>query len=102
MLDDVAATTISFATKVFGTQPVPINAWVGYERSIITMHAHPFENLYVIASGLNPFVLQPPCEATFLPNPNLQCVRCMEIGATEEDGHVVDSVDDATVLAPNI
>lgn len=49
-----------------------VNIWVGDERSVTSMHADPFENIYAVVKGCKSFVLRPPSDAAILPKPHLQ------------------------------
>lgn len=80
LLDDVDEDTIRFAKAAFGSEPSAINIWVGDGRSVTTMHADPFENLYAVVTGTKVFDLRPPCDAAFLPKPSLGRVRWVPSG----------------------
>lgn len=75
LLDDVDVGTIEFARTAFGAQPSAVNLWVGDGRSVTTMHADPYENVYAVVAGRKMFELRPPCDAAFLPKPVLKTVR---------------------------
>ena len=59
--------SFSFAEEAFGTGPPDaINAWIGNERSVSSMHKDHYENLFYVCSGQKEFVLCPPADVVFL------------------------------------
>eukprot|EP00171_Calliarthron_tuberculosum_P014138 IDg14138t1 len=67
---DVDFTTVNFARDAFDSEETAVNLWIGDTRSVSTMHADPFHNLYVVVRGRKTFKLRPPSDASFLPKPN--------------------------------
>lgn len=84
LLGDIDLSTIQFAEAAFGSKPSAANLWIGDGRSVTTMHADPFENIYAVVSGTKLFELRPPCDAAVLTKPSLRHVRWVPV---ERDGH---------------
>lgn len=80
---------LPFAQQVFYGDAVDkkfaaaVNLWIGDERSVTTMHADPFENLYAVVKGCKSFTLRPPCDAAILPKPELQRAKWMRMHGKE-------------------
>lgn len=75
LCDDVDFNTIQFARDALGVPETAVNLWIGDERSVSTMHADPFHNLYVVVRGRKTFTLRPPSDAAFLPKPRCRDAR---------------------------
>lgn len=75
LMDDLDEEATSFAKTAFGAEASAANIWVGDGRSITTMHADPFENLYLVVTGIKVFELRAPCDAAMLPKPSLRRSR---------------------------
>lgn len=75
LMEDIREDTLHFASEAFGSQPSVKNIWIGDERSVSSMHADPYENLYTVVTGIKIFYLRPPCDAALLDKPVLQNAR---------------------------
>lgn len=103
LLDDIDQSTIRFAEMAFGSEPSATNIWIGDGRSVTTMHADPFENMYAVVSGAKLFELRPPCDAAMLPKPALRNVRWVpdeEIGVAKPGKDAGDPAWNGDTITP--
>lgn len=93
LMDEVDESVIDFAVEAFGEQASAVNLWCGDGRSVTTMHADPFENMYAVATGTKIFRLRPPCDAAILKKPKLQNARWhrMSQANMDEAGEKLDT-----------
>lgn len=92
LLDDLDEEAMSFAKIAFGAEASAVNIWVGDGRSLTTMHADPFENLYLVVAGTKVFELRPPCDEAILPKPYLR--RVQWVPDVEKEGGEVHPLKD--------
>lgn len=92
LLDDIDENSIRFAEEAFGEKAEVLNIWIGDQRSVTSMHADPYENLYAVACGKKIFELRPPCDAAILRKPKVAKARWKLVGDQWQldkiDGHV--------------
>lgn len=84
LMNDLDEEALSFAKTAFGAEASAVNIWVGDGRSLTTMHADPFENLYLVVAGVKVFELRAPCDAAMLPKPSLRRARWIAEEAGEK------------------
>lgn len=89
---DINSETIEFAKHAFGGDVSAINLWVGDERSVSSMHADPFENMYAVITGCKKFDLLPPCDAAFIKKPSLPNARWQRVASGKENHEVLKTV----------
>lgn len=84
---------MQFAKEAFGEGESLVNIWVGDGRSLTSMHADPFENLYVVVKGLKVFEIRAPCDGVMVRKEMMGRVRWMPNGEHfRENGEVVEAV----------
>lgn len=89
LMEDLDDETISFATAAFEGSATAVNIWIGDERSVTTMHADPFENMYAVITGSKRFTLRPPCDAAVLSKPRLRRARWTRSGSVCGNSEIV-------------
>ena len=92
MKKDINSQTIAFAKNAFGENASAINLWVGDERSVSSMHADPFENIYAVITGCKKFDLLPPCDAAFIKKPALPNARWQHVVNGKENHDALNIV----------
>ncbi|KZS97575.1 Clavaminate synthase-like protein [Sistotremastrum niveocremeum HHB9708] len=66
LLRDIVPPQVPFVTEALDQPPDAVNLWIGDERSVTSIHADPYENVYTVVRGAKHFTLYPPTESCFM------------------------------------